>query len=91
MLADAGYGIDTAFRNRLSELGLPYVVGITSAVVVWYPGIEPLPPKRYSGKGRPPVVRGSDRVSDAFTMSMMVANLRRMARLVGRPADLATG
>ena len=56
VLADAGYGVDTAFRQRLSELGLPYVVGITSAVVVWPPGIEPLPAKPYSGKGRPPVM-----------------------------------
>jgi len=56
VLADAGYGVDTAFRQRLSELGLPYVVGITSAVVVWPPGIEPLPPKPYSGMGRPPVM-----------------------------------
>jgi len=35
---------------------LPYVVGITSAVVVWPPGVEPLPPKPYSGMGRPPVM-----------------------------------
>lgn len=56
VLADAGYGVDQAFRQRLTELALPYVVGITSSVVVWPPGIEPLPPKHYSGKGRPPVV-----------------------------------
>ena len=56
VLADAGYGVDTAFRRRLSELGLPYVVGITSSVVVWPPGIEPLPPKRYGGRGRPPLM-----------------------------------
>lgn len=56
VLADAGYGVDTAFRHRLSELGLPYVVGITSSVVVWPPGVEPLPPKRYRGTGRPPVM-----------------------------------
>jgi SRSO17 transposase len=56
VLADAGYGVDTAFRQRLSDLGLPYVVGITSTVVVWPPGIEPLPPKRYGGVGRPPVM-----------------------------------
>ncbi len=56
VLADAGYGVDQAFRQRLTDLGLPYVVGIKSSVVVWPPGIEPLPPKRYGGKGRPPQV-----------------------------------
>jgi len=56
VLADAGYGVDQAFRQRLTDLGLPYVVGIKSSVVVWPPGLEPLPPKRYSGRGRPAVV-----------------------------------
>lgn len=56
VLADAGYGVDQAFRQRLTELGLPYVVGIKSSVVVWPPGLEPLLPKRYRGMGRPPVV-----------------------------------
>lgn len=56
VLADAGYGVDTAFRQALSDMGLQYAVGVTSAVVVWPPGVEPLPPKRYSGKGRPPVM-----------------------------------
>ncbi len=55
VLADAGYGVDTAFRHGLSELGLPYMVGITSAVSVWPPDVEPLPPKPYRGHGRPPV------------------------------------
>jgi len=56
VLADAAYGVDAAFRLRLSELGLRYVVGITSSVRVWPPGVEPLPPKRYRGRGRPPLV-----------------------------------
>lgn len=56
VLADAGYGIDYAFRQGLSDLGLHYMVGITSVVVVWPPGLEPLPPKPYSGMGRPPVM-----------------------------------
>jgi SRSO17 transposase len=56
VLADAGYGVDGSFRGRLDELGLPYVVGITWAVVVWPPGVEPLAPKRYGGQGRPPVM-----------------------------------
>lgn len=63
VLADAGYGVDTSFRQRLSELGLDYVVGVTSAVVVWPPGVEPLPPECYTGVGRRPVVprRTADR------------------------------
>ena len=56
VLADAGYGVDTAFRRTLDQMGLLYVVGVTSAVVVWPPGVQPLPPLPYSGKGRPPVM-----------------------------------
>lgn len=54
VLADAGYGIDTAFRARLSELGLCYAVGVTGSVTVWPPGHEPLAPLAYSGRGRVP-------------------------------------
>jgi len=56
VLADAGYGIDYAFRQELTDQGLAYMVGITSAIVVWPPGIAPLPPNPYSGMGRPPVM-----------------------------------
>jgi SRSO17 transposase len=56
VLADAGYGVDTAFRQALSDMGLRYAVGVTSAVVVWPPGVEPVPPEPYSGKGRPAVM-----------------------------------
>ena len=50
VLADAGYGVNYEFRQRLTDLSLPYVVGITSVVAVWPPG------KPYSGMGRPPVM-----------------------------------
>ena len=56
VLADAGYGIDYDFRRNLSDMELLYVVGVTSAVVVWPPDVTPLPPKRYKGMGRPPVM-----------------------------------
>jgi SRSO17 transposase len=56
VLADAGYGVDNTFRQALSDMGLRYTVGITSAIVVWPPGVQPLPPKPYNGTGRPPVV-----------------------------------
>jgi SRSO17 transposase len=54
VLADAGYGVITAFRDRLTTRELPYVVGISRETTVWPPGQAPLPPKRYGGHGRPP-------------------------------------
>ena len=51
VLADAGYGVDTAFRERLRELGLRYVVGVTGSVTVWPPGREPLPPRTSVPRG----------------------------------------
>jgi len=53
VLADAGYGNDTDFRDGITEVGLPYAVGIQSNTTLWPPGIEPLPPKQWSGRGRP--------------------------------------
>jgi SRSO17 transposase len=54
VLTDAGYGVDTEFRDGITELGLPYVVGIQSSTTLWPPGQEPLPPKPWSGRGRRP-------------------------------------
>jgi SRSO17 transposase len=62
VLADAGYGVETAFRERLSELGLPYVVGVTGQITVWPPGHAPLAPQPYSGRG---VVPRRQRLGDA--------------------------
>jgi len=50
--ADAGYGADTAFRDGLTELGLPYIVGITGTTTVWANGHAPLPSAAQSGQGR---------------------------------------
>lgn len=55
VIADAGYGVETAFRLRLSEMGFPYMVGVKSTVSVWPAEHEPLPPKPYGGRGRPPL------------------------------------
>jgi SRSO17 transposase len=58
ILADAWYGRDHQFRERVSQLGLPYVVGILAATSVWRPGQTPLPSKAWSGKGpRPKLLR----------------------------------
>ncbi len=52
VLADAGYGDDTAFRDAITALGLRYAVGIKSTTTVWAPGVEPLAPKPWAGQGR---------------------------------------
>ena len=53
VLADAGYGNDTAFRTALTGMGLVYAVGVQGSTAVWAPGTGPLPKKKWSGKGRP--------------------------------------
>ena len=58
VLADAGYGDETAFRDGITELGMLYAVGIRPATTVWVPGTVPLPPKAWSGHGiRPTKLR----------------------------------
>ena len=53
VLADAGYGRDTAFREGLDELELSYVVGVNSSTTVWAPGTGPLCAASDRGRGRP--------------------------------------
>jgi len=53
VLADAGYGNDTDFRDGITETGLAYAVGIQSSTSLWPPGAQPLPAKPWSGRGRP--------------------------------------
>ena len=53
-VADAGYGVDTAFRDQLSARGLQYCVGVTSVVSVWPEGQARLPPAPWPGNGRKP-------------------------------------
>jgi SRSO17 transposase len=54
VVTDAGYGNDTDFRDGVTAAGLPYVAGILGTTSLWPPGAGPLPPARWSGKGRPP-------------------------------------
>jgi len=60
VIADAGYGINTAFRTELTKMGLSYVVGVQSSARLWPPGQEPSPPKQWSGQGRPPTLLRRD-------------------------------
>src|SRR5260370_30777131 len=58
VLADAGYGSDTAFREAVTALGLPYAMGIAPTTSVWAPGVRPLTQaKPWGGKGPRPLPR----------------------------------
>ena len=54
VLADAGYGTVTAFRDGLTEMDIPYVLGVLGETSAWSPGKSPLPPRPWRGQGRPP-------------------------------------
>ena len=54
VVMDAGCGTDGELRAGITDLGLAYVAGVQSSVSVWPPGTTPLPPKPWSGRGRPP-------------------------------------
>jgi SRSO17 transposase len=54
VLADAAYGSNGDFREALTAMGLAYAVGVQSHATVWPPGVEPLPAKDWSGRGRRP-------------------------------------
>lgn len=53
LLADAGYGNGSEFRDGLTRMGLEYAVGVLPTTRVWPEGKAPLPPAPWSGKGRP--------------------------------------
>jgi SRSO17 transposase len=53
VLMDAGYGADTGLRTEITALGLAYAAAIQPHTSVWAPGTGPLPPKPWSGRGRP--------------------------------------
>jgi SRSO17 transposase len=54
VLMDAGYGCNTGLRTSVSELALTYVAGNFPNTTVWTSDTAPLPPKKWSGRGRPP-------------------------------------
>jgi len=56
IVADAGYGVATEFRQGLADRRLSYALGISAEVTVWPPGQAPLPPRRRHGQGRPPTL-----------------------------------
>jgi SRSO17 transposase len=63
VVADAGYGVVTEFREALDEIGLQYAVGVSSTTTVWTrENPPPAPPQRGPSKrgGRPPKLLARD-------------------------------
>jgi SRSO17 transposase len=56
VVADAGYGASTEFRDTLTKRGLCYAVGILPDTNLWPPETEPLVPAPLKGPGRPPTL-----------------------------------
>ncbi len=63
LLADAGYGNNTEFRQGLVDRHLPYVVGVESNTAVWDKPTRRVQPRPLRGRGRPrrPYYRGQPR------------------------------
>jgi SRSO17 transposase len=53
VLADAGYGNETAWREALEGMELEYCVGVQSVTTVWVAGTGPVSPKVKHKIGRP--------------------------------------
>jgi SRSO17 transposase len=60
VLADAGYGNNTEFRQGLVDRQLHYVVAVESSTAVWEKPTRRVQPRRPTGRGRPrrPYYRG---------------------------------
>jgi len=94
VVADAAYGDETGFREGLAALGLPYSVGVKSNTSVWAPGVEPLPPKPRSGRGRPPknmvIAPGHEPVSiKRLAMSLAAQKWRTITWREGTNTELS--
>jgi SRSO17 transposase len=95
VLMDAGYGASTDLRTSITVLGLTYVAGILPNTSVWAPGEEPLPPKRRSGRGRPPKLLRRDAEHRPISVKHLALNLpstawRKVTWRQGAAAPLAS-
>jgi len=75
VLMDAGYGVNTALRDGITALGLSYAAGILPQTSVWREGEGPLPPKPFSGNGRPPKLMRRDEERQPVSARELALNL----------------
>ncbi len=79
VLMDAGYGCNTDLRASVSALALQYVAGILPNTTVWAPGTGPLPPKKWSGHGRPPKLMRRDGKHQPISVKELALGLPKRA------------
>jgi SRSO17 transposase len=75
VLMDAGYGASTDLRASITALDLPYVAGIGPQTTVWVAGEEPLPPKQWTGRGRPTKLMRRDATHQPISVKDVALNL----------------
>src|SRR5215213_9951068 len=79
ILMDAGYGSDTQLRTSLTALAFSYIAGILSNTSVWAQGRAPLPPKSWSGRGRPPKLMRRDNEHQPTSVKALALALAQAA------------
>jgi SRSO17 transposase len=79
VLMDAGYGADTDLRTNITTLGLTYVAGTRPNTTVWPLGTAPLPPKRWSGRGRLPKLLRRDAKHHPVSVKQLALGLPKRA------------
>jgi SRSO17 transposase len=75
VLADSAYGNETRFREGITELKLPYAVGVHGNLTVWPAGQAPRPKRRRKGRGRPPVLLHRDAKHPPVSVKDMALSL----------------
>ena len=79
VLMDAGYGAETDLRTNITTLGLSYVAGTRPNTTIWPSGMAPLPPKRWSGRGRPPKLMRRDGKHQPISVKQLALELPKRA------------
>ena len=79
VLMDAGYGCNTDLRAGVSALALSYVAGILPQTSVWASGTGPLPPEKWSGRGRPPKLTRRDGKHQPISVKQLALGLPKRA------------
>src|SRR5262249_21720570 len=79
VLMDAGYGCNTDLRTSVGALALMYVAAILPNTTVWTYDKGRVPPKKWSGRGRPPKRLRCDRKHQPISVKDLALGLLKRA------------